>query len=208
MEQDSLIERDRAQLALPLSDETIAAQSRAGEFTGEQLFRREPAKYREIVSMTAEGMGVHRIARVLKVSGHTVRAVRSREGLEIATGKKEMAANCRQFAGLAVERLIEEVDSIDLKTLPVAFGILVEKAELLDGNPTQIIETRNEAASLDDFEEMLEDLPAAKVISVSDAEATGFEGGKSLETREAADGPLVGDGAAGVDPVAGAVDGE
>jgi len=178
-ERDSLVKREAQQLAFPLSVETVEAAARAGEFTGELLFSRDPQKYHEIIAMTAEGMGVHRIARVLKVSGNTVRAVRAREGLAIATGKREMAQRCREVARMGVDRIHEEIDDMDIDKLPVAIGILIDKSLVLDGEPSLIVEHR-EVATLEDFERALSTLPCvdAEVIEDDGAPGMGIEGGE------------------------------
>ncbi len=198
MSDDSLIEREERQPLLPLGSTAdlpasfFADREAVGEFTGERLFTQRPEVYRAIVTCLAEGMGVRATARALKVSTNTVAAVREREGSSVETQKKETVSKLRQFARLGAERLLDEVDKIPLQSLPIAIGIAVEKAELLDGGATARVE-HVKAPGEKAFKELLEMLPEAEATVVPD---TGFSGeGGGQKGAGAGAGGQVGAGA-------------
>src|SRR5438552_11970467 len=76
--------------------------------TGERLFRDRPDVYKAVVKLLAEpGVSVRTIMRECHVSDHTIRSVASREGITIATVKKEVLSNIAHGLRLASERVIE-----------------------------------------------------------------------------------------------------
>lgn len=184
MEDDSLIARAEAQPSLPLPSTAdlpasfFEGREAVGEFTGERLFRQRPEVYRAIVTCLAEGIGVRATARALKVSTNTVAAVRAREGATVETQKKETVSQLRQFARLGAERLLDEVDKIPLQSLPIAIGIAVEKAELLDGGATARVE-HVQAPGEKEFKQLLDMLPEADAQVV--VPTTGFEAEESAQ---------------------------
>src|SRR5262249_45653020 len=63
-------------------------------FTAERVLRTRPKTYRAIVRQLAEGLPVSQIARLHRVSTHTVRAIRAREAQDIAERKRRLALLC------------------------------------------------------------------------------------------------------------------
>lgn len=118
-----------------------------GVFTAERFFQQRPAEYRMAVALLAEGMGLIRIGRVLRVSAHTVAAVRDREGISVAIEKERIAATALRGAAMAVEAVVDDLADpytrAKVPTLQKAMihGILIDKAQLLRGEATMIIET-------------------------------------------------------------------
>jgi hypothetical protein len=70
------------------------------------------------------------------VSDHTIRSVASREGIAIATVKKEVLANITHGLRLASERVIELMPEASARDALIGVGILGEKMQLLQGEPT------------------------------------------------------------------------
>lgn len=129
---------------MPIGHEllTIEQRAKSGRYTGERIAR-DQARYRGIVRCLSEGLGIRQTARAFHVSTHTVQAIRDREGLAIATEKKELSHLMGRFVRLSVERLIEELDAIPIGQLSVSVGIIQDKKALLDGDPTSIIDHRS-----------------------------------------------------------------
>lgn len=149
---DSLIKQDESQLRLFGSDQMDTSffsedESRESpEFTGARLFSTRPDTYRSIISLSAEGIGVLRIARILHVSPSTVLAVRSREPEKLEIEKNRVATLSREAARMCVEAILdaladpEQIKDLSIKDLGIVHGILVEKSELLSGSPTSRIQ--------------------------------------------------------------------
>jgi hypothetical protein len=144
-----------------MPDSHFAVQEATGEFTGERLFRRKPDLYRIILSSLAEGMGIRQISRAFHVSVNTVMAVRDREGSVIDTEKSKIQSNLSKFARVASERLLEEVDYIDIDKLGVPLGIVIDKMQLLAGQATSRIE-HVAAPAIDDFNRIIDALPVVE----------------------------------------------
>jgi hypothetical protein len=179
---DSLIARRAEQVAAapPLfSQEVLDALASAearGEFTGERLFSQRPDIYRAVVELLGQGVGVRQIARTLRVSHNTIAAVRHRECATVDTLKEATIQTLARFVGAASERLLEEVQTIKLESLPVALGIAAEKLLLLSGQATQRIAHVDEAPQVPAFAAWLQEKKAHAVEIESEALPMGFSG--------------------------------
>lgn len=175
--------------------DAAAIQENRKEYTAQQLLKRRPEVYRAIAHGLGEGLGVRQLARALGVSHHTVMAVRRNEPHLVATLKKGSAQLMRDVAALAVERLRDEIDDVKLEALPVVVGVLTEKAQLLDGEATQRVETV-QGPTHADYAAMLAALEKkAQAIEVEAVPETGFGGEKSGANGgpDAAPGSATGD---------------
>ena len=190
---------DGHQLDLPIPEEFLRAAESRGEFTGERLFEQKPEVYSGIVRLLAEGMGVIRIGRTLKVSPNTVLAVRDREGEAIDIEKKNLSTLYRRGARLAGERILEDLTDderaakIPANQKAVIVGILTEKSELLGGGVTSRVAHAQEPSN-EDFEKYLSSLPDAEVCVMENQAETGEQ--KALGHAPPAAVPAAG-GAAG-----------
>jgi transposase-like protein len=109
--------------------------------TGERLFRDRPEVYKAVVKLLAEpGVSVRTICRECHVSDHTIRSVASREGIAIATVKKEVLSNIAHGMRLASERVIELMPEANARDALLGVGILGDKMALLGGEPTARLE--------------------------------------------------------------------
>lgn len=207
---DSLIQRDQAQGELltsaQMTDCLFAGQEQAlvGEFTGERLFARKPEIYRAIVSLTAEGLGIIRIGKLLSVSPNTVQAVRKREGLPIDMVKKELADLAHAGAALALEGVLEDLSDpvkrgkIGTRDKAVVAAVLVDKGQLLSGEATSRLEVSDiRTPDHDDFNRYVAGLRSA-------VPQTGL-GGENPAQKGA---PGMPGGIAGTEGSAGTVDSE
>jgi len=184
----SLIQQDAAQLRL-FGSETmegaIFEQSEGhGTFTGARLFAADPDKYRMIVSLLTEGIGLHQIAKLCRVSVNTVMAVREREPAVIETEKKMLGAKMRGTVRLMIDRVIHamsdgslEINNVrDLQSMLVGAGILTDKSELLMGGPTARVEHRD-SVKVGDLEDLWQALPADVIDVDPDPPAMGLAAG-------------------------------
>lgn len=145
------------------------------EHTAANLYSSDPQRYRLVIELLGRGMSQRTIAQVCRVSHNTIRAIQRREGAEVDTIKSRISLQLKQFAGIAVERLIDEAHDIPLNQLAVALGIAIDKAQLLDGEPTSI--TQATGKTIEDFHDAYDALPSAagRVIE-HEPPAIGFEG--------------------------------
>jgi hypothetical protein len=119
--------------------------------------------------------------------------VRHREGATVDTLKEQTIATLARFVGAASERLLEEVQTIKLESLPVALGIAAEKLLLLSGQATQRIAHVDEAPQVPAFAAWLEEKKAAAVEIESESLPMGFSGRE--RGQRAASGAAGADGA-------------
>ncbi|MFA7333509.1 MAG: hypothetical protein WC130_04355 [Kiritimatiellia bacterium] len=162
----SLIQGENQQLKLfnstEMPDALFAAEETAEqrEYTGARLFAKDPERYKAIVALSGEGLGVLRIAKILHVSPHTVMGVREREPECVAIEKSRIAGLSREAARMCVEGILEllcdpaQRKKMGIKELGITFGILAEKHELLSGAPTARVQTIGDPAAVGILEHM------------------------------------------------------
>jgi hypothetical protein len=85
---------------------TLQNSEAAQGFTAERVPRTRPKTYRAIGQLLAEPhSGINQIAKLNRVSTHTVRAIRHREAQSIAERKKTLAAMLANVPELGAERM-------------------------------------------------------------------------------------------------------
>jgi predicted phage replisome organizer len=146
--------------------------------TGERLFRDRPDVYKAVVKLLAEpGVSVRTICRECHVSDHTIRSVAGREGIAIATVKKEVLSNIAHGMRLASERVIELMPEASARDALLGVGILGDKMILLAGEPTMRIDI-GPAVALDAKIQQLID-EATKQMKLAKAREMGLDGRNS-----------------------------
>jgi len=124
-------------------------------YTAARLIKREPRLYRAVVTMSREGIGVHRIAAYLGITEGTVRAVRLRE--KVTPSRDDIALNMREAAASlvhAVNRKMEDPEAyakLGIKDAAFAAATISERADSLQGHATQIIEIQVSDPGRDEF---------------------------------------------------------
>jgi transposase-like protein len=122
-------EPKNGQVVLPTQN-SEAAQG----FTAERVLRTRPKTYRAIVQLLADPhTSVNQIAKLHRVSTHTVRAIRHREAQSIAERKKTLAAMLANVAELGAERMEETIGAASLRDAAIGTGIAVDKMLALTG---------------------------------------------------------------------------
>ena len=128
-------------------------------YTAETVQRTRPKTYRKAVQLLADpNWSVLQISKSLRLSEHTVRAIRHREARDIAERKKSLAAILANVAELGAGRMEETVGKVGCRDAAIVAGIAVDKMLALTGQmPTLQIaniimpseEERAERASID-----------------------------------------------------------
>ena len=120
----------------PNNGQTLTEQTSeaAQGFTAERVLRTRPKTYRAIVQLLADPhASVNQIAKLHRVSTHTVRAIRHREAQDIAERKKTLAAMLANVAELGAGRMEETIGKASLRDAAIGTGIAVDKMLALTG---------------------------------------------------------------------------
>jgi transposase-like protein len=113
---------------------TLQNSEAAQGFTAERVLRTRPKTYRAIVQLLADPhASVNQIAKLHRVSTHTVRAIRHREAQSIAERKKTLAVMLANVAELGAGRMEETIGKASLRDAAIGTGIAVDKMLALTG---------------------------------------------------------------------------
>jgi len=103
-------------------------------FTAERVARTRPKTSRAIVLLLADpDAKIEHIAQRHRVSTHTVRAIREREGVAIAEQKQRLVSIFGNVAEIAPQRMEELAGSATLRDAGTTAGIATDKLLLLLG---------------------------------------------------------------------------
>ena len=142
----------------PAAQNSEAAQG----FTAERVLRTRPRTYRAIVQLLADPhASVNQIAKLHRVSTHTVRAIRHREAKQIAERKKTLAAMLANVAELGASRMEETIGTAGLRDAAIGTSIAVDKMLALTGQMPAVqvavvMPTPDERARIDATDAMLD----------------------------------------------------
>jgi hypothetical protein len=106
-------------------------------YTGEKTGTR---KRKAIIEARAQGHGLLKVASDVGSSHHLVKVVAEQEADKIAQRKREITANMWDYALAGTKRLLENVENMELGSLPIATAIAIDKALLLSGEATSHVE--------------------------------------------------------------------
>lgn len=148
---------------------TIDKPEVAKRYTGEQLEARTAVRD-AVVRALAEGVGILRIARMLRAQGiaigeHSIMALRDRRADLVAIEKKQLSQQLGRILKLSADKYETALvaDKVPAVQIPVAFGIFADKKAALDGEASLVIEHRHTVdASADAFARKLEEMKRAK----------------------------------------------
>lgn len=127
------------------------------------------AEQRVAIVKACVHLGTRRVAEAFGVSREVVRAVRSaaiRSG-ELDQFKEEEGRRLYAVADRLVDRLEDEVDKLPPGSLALNIGILMDKAQLLTGAPTQRVQ-HNHAAGVADIADYIASLPSVTPVHAED----------------------------------------
>ena len=105
-----------------------------GRYTAEIVLRTHPKTYRKAVQLLADpNWSVLQISKSLRLSEHTIRAIRAREAQDIAERKKSLAAMLANVAELGASRMEKTIGRAGLRDAAIGTGIAVDKMLALEG---------------------------------------------------------------------------
>ena len=120
-------------LSLPKHNQHLP-NGHQGRYTTETVRRTRAKTYRKAVQLLADPTwSVLQISKTLRVSEHTVRAIRQREAQSIAERKKTLAAMLANVAELGAERMEATIGKASLRDAAIGTGIAVDKMLALTG---------------------------------------------------------------------------
>ncbi len=119
--------------------------------TGALLKSVRPDVYRMVMELLAEPrehVSYREIARVCGVGGHTIKAIEGAEAATIQERKQLLLSQSLRVAQRALNRIEDGIDTAPVAVAIPAFGVAVEKALLLGGEPTLRLEASVSAVDL------------------------------------------------------------
>ncbi len=117
-----------------------------GRYDASRLQARKPELYRVIARLLASGIcSKDEIATLCGVAWETVAAVEQAAAPDIRDFKRRLSGRLRLAISAAADRLIEQARAGDLDA--IAFGILVDKLLLLEGEATSRVEIVEDPAA-------------------------------------------------------------
>ncbi len=125
--------------------------------TGALLKVVRPETYRRVVELLAEPrehVSYREIERVCRVGGDTIKAVERAEAETIQDLKLKLMKQSLRVAKRALNRIEDGIDTAPVAVAIPAFGVAVEKALLLGGEPTLRMEVNLNPVDL--YSEFLE----------------------------------------------------
>lgn len=170
------------------SEDTIdEVGAKAGaHFTARYLKERQPRLYRACVALCGADYSLREVSELLSISKNTVAAVIDDAPELLGTLKRKTARRLRRAGLKLAERIDEEADRIPIGQLAVTLGIVTDKAQLLEGEATSIVETKHSARHAD-WSETLQCLEAEYRLIEGGNGEKGDPGNRVLELREGVD---------------------
>jgi hypothetical protein len=146
----------------------------AGRYTAGRLQSQRPEIYRAARALLRAGLGLQEVAVELNLHFYTVQGVAAQDVDAVAVGKKHTARLAGHVGRRALERVADYLEAHTIETagdaqrLATVAGIAIDKAQLLDGEPTAIHATSG--PSLVDASALLRDL-LPRSVSAADGSA-------------------------------------
>ena len=124
---------NRKALSLPKHNPRLPNGHQA-RYTAETVLRTRPKTYRKAVQLLADpNWSVLQISKSLRLSEHTVRAIREREAQDIAERKKTLVAMLANVADRGAGRMEETVGKVGCRDAAIVTGIATDKMLALTG---------------------------------------------------------------------------
>src|SRR5438132_463323 len=129
-----MIDVNNGQSLSPEDNRLLAAKGSQARYTAEIVLRTRPKTYRKIVHLLADPYwSVVQISKACRVSEHTVRAIRTREAVEIAERKKQLVSILADVAILGSEQMVATIGKASLRDAAIGTGIAVDKMLAVTG---------------------------------------------------------------------------
>jgi len=102
-----------------------------------------PEKRKAILEHLKSGTGILATASITNSSPNTVQAVRDQS----SEWRQEQSATLKRFTRMLTHSMVnmsqEELAAIPLQQRSISLGVVIDKIQMLDGEPTQIIEHKH-----------------------------------------------------------------
>src|SRR5215470_13052867 len=122
------MQSSNGQPLLHRDDQLFSTPGSQGRFTAERVLRTRPKTYRAIVQLLADpDAKVEKIAKLHRVSTHTVRAIRARDAVAIAERKQRLMSSFFNVAEISAERMEELAGHASLRDAGTTAGIATGK---------------------------------------------------------------------------------
>jgi len=128
---------------------------------------RMPEKYRQILTLLADGCSCQLINKYVQVGDEVVRRIRQMHPVSIARIKETVLDNLLEATQVMSERLAREAHEVPTQQLPRALAATIDKAQLLSGGVTQRTETKR-VVTREELKALFESLPRAKAKVIED----------------------------------------
>jgi len=165
------IEEQNTAIEVPKSPEN-ELEANARGLTLKQVLN-NPHKRRMVElakELIAEGISIRKTSKATKLSPHVCSLVAERFEEEIGPMKKNAAKQMRYIRSLSSDALIEQLEdpkkreAISPQQHAVLIGIMTDKEQQLEGEPTQRVEHTHSAEDFRDIKELYNELPKGKPI--------------------------------------------
>ena len=131
-----MLQSSKSQLLLQQKAKLLSPPGAQDRFTAERVLRTRPKTYRAVVRLLADpDATVFQIAKLHRVSEHTVRAIRAREAVAIAERKQRLMSVFANVAEISAERMEELAGQASLRDAGITAGIATDKLLALSGDP-------------------------------------------------------------------------
>lgn len=133
---------------------TISEHEESGRYTGARLKSQRPEIATAASLLLKAGYGYQETADALNLNFYTVQALAAEDPEAVAVGKKQTARLAGNVGRVALERINDYLqtatvkNATDAQKLAMVAGIAIDKAQVLDGEPTAIV--RDERPRLTD----------------------------------------------------------
>lgn len=157
---------------MPAELATIPKQAR--NYTGERVAKLRPRAYRKAIALLAADVPINQIIRTCAMTHATVEAIRQNEAISITDRKESLAGLAHRIASGAGEQIEDALAAhkLPVQSLPVVFGVAVDKLMLLSDQPTARIKLDVEVHDLSrDFQalhaEIINTMKQANAIEIT-----------------------------------------
>lgn len=130
-----------------------------------KLQKEDPQRYKGILKALALGLPAKTIASLFNVSEHTVANIVCDNPQKAGDWKQVSKRQWAKLSYLANERLLENIDSMDLRSLSFFAGLAADKLSVANDSPSQIVEKQSQSI---DPNTLLDGLKDAEVVDVED----------------------------------------
>ena len=153
----------------------IEQHESAGRYTAARLKQQKPELARAALALLGAGYGLQDTADTLGLHFYSVQAIASEAPAAVAVGKKQTARLAGHVGRTALEKIKDYLEDCTITTpqhaqqLATVAGIALDKAQVLDGEPTEI--TQVQAPALVDVGGLMSKLLPAQPVSAGENSA-------------------------------------